>query len=1160
MKVQKGTWQLEDGQFVGNECAWPSNGAIHGCKQRHVNEFVVEMARSLNSPLLLTLDAHFVKPETKMVQDILLQNGNKNGWRASSAYYQMDTEQAWSAWSKNHGATHGFAQIFQEAVENNSRFAEMIDKIEIEKKYHLPEVEFPPEIRGTNDEKLLALLMKRIRLHDRMPKDPELAEIYLARLQREIAVIAYNGKINFLPYFLIIDTKICSFVRQRGHLMGPGRGSAAGCLLSYLLKITHIDPIVWNLSFERFLSLGRINRGKFPDIDLDFGDPKIVVDYLAAEYQEKFARICTTGTAKLKGAIRDVSRIILKTGENPALAQIVNDLCETIENTPQGADIHKWLYGHEDNEGSHPGYIETNTDLLSFFGSFPQVKEMVDQVLDVPRSVGRHASAYCISDEPIHSIVPMCKIKGEDCTQFTMGPVESLGLIKMDFLGLNTLNDIQGAIEIIKRRRNINIDIYSMETEARQVINSGDTIGININDPAVFKMFCDGETATVFQFKTAVATPLCRDIKPKNLHDLASITANGRPGTMYALMEDGKTTLIDEWKDRRMGLKKVTFLHPDLEPILRSTDGIYCMSLDSTIHDPETGGRIALSDFKKKKTVQSIDSQNGICNGSVIEWVDSGMQDSIQVSLEDGRSLRVTHTTQFLTEFGWKRVSDLTENDYIAIPSRLSPGTSSMSRDRLRILAYLVAEGHLGGSGVEFINSDERLLSAYENSVKKEFGLLTNRRKGRSPGTWRIYSSCGTSGRFAKNRLIEWLRSMGLKTKTGSKKGGARSHEKSIPEEVFSLCPDDLAFFIACYWDCDGSVDQYSWCAKTISRKLADDTQQLLDRLGIQSWIALSEEYESVRGSRKAWGVHVWTPEKMKAVIEPHCLIKKWNFVVSPFCSSETVCRKTFVEEVKLALAQAGLPLKRGCLSIGIDPQHCLPGKICNIPRIPVEIAKRALRFVDLPKTKASSKLRWRKILSIKKLGREQMADLSISVHHNFIANGIVVHNTFQEQIMASFVKCCGYSEEKADEIREIIGKKKADVMAKLLPEIRERLAARQWSGDQIDSFISLCVAASSYSFNACLALESVLDTPGGQKTLGDIQIGDQVLAHDVKNKNPHYVDVLNVFESEAELWEVQLEDGSVLQTSMKHKYLCEDGVQHPLWEILEKELRVVTQ
>lgn len=575
MKVQRGTWQLEDGQFVGNECSWPSNGSVHGCKQRHVNEFVAEMARNLSSPILLTLDAHFVRPETKMVQDILLQNGNKNGWRASSAYYQMDTEQAWSAWSKNHGAMSGFSQIFQEAVENNTRFAEMIEKIEIEKKYHLPEVEFPIEIRGTEDEKLLALLMSRIRLHDRMPKDPEQAEIYLARLQREISVIAYNGKINFLPYFLIIDTKICSFVRQRGHLMGPGRGSAAGCLLSYLLKITHIDPIVWNLSFERFLSLGRINRGKFPDIDLDFGDPKIVVDYLASVYQEKFARICTTGTAKLKGAIRDVSRIVLRTGENPALAQTVNDLCLTIENTPQGADIHKWLYGHEDNEGSHPGYIETHLELKAFFNSFPEVKEMVDKVLDVPRSVGRHASAYCISDEPIHSIVPMCKIKDEDCTQFTMGPVEALGLIKMDFLGLNTLNDIQGAIEIIKRRRDIDIDIYSMETEARQVINKGDVIGININDPSVFKMFCDGETATVFQFKTAVATPLCRDIKPKNLHDLASITANGRPGTMYALMEDGTTTLIDEWKDRRMGLKKVTYLHPDLEPILKPTDGIY---------------------------------------------------------------------------------------------------------------------------------------------------------------------------------------------------------------------------------------------------------------------------------------------------------------------------------------------------------------------------------------------------------------------------------------------------------------------------------------------------------------------------------------------------------------------------------------------------------
>jgi DNA polymerase-3 subunit alpha len=578
MKVQSRTWQLKEGQFVGNECAWPSSGGVHGCKQRHVNEFVVQQARRLESPLLLTLDAHFVKPETKMVQDILLQNGNKNGWRASSAYYQMDTEQAWAAWVKNHGSSPDHSKIFQEAVENNTAFADMIESITIETKYHLPEVEFPIEIQAAHcdqNQKLIAFLMKRILYHGRMPRDPSLRDTYLVRLQKEIEVIANNGRINFLPYFLIIDLEICSHVRERGHLVGPGRGSAAGSLLSYLLKITHLDPIAWNLSFERFLSLGRIRRGKFPDIDLDFGDPKLVVDHLKTKYGERFARICTTGTAKLKGAIRDVSRILLRTGDDPGLAKKVNDLCETIENTPQGADIHKWLYGHEDSEGSHPGYIVSNAELAQFFVDYPEVKAMVDEVLDVPRSVGRHASAYCISDEPIHTIVPMCRIKDEDCTQFTMDPVQELGLIKMDFLGLNTLNDIEGAIRIIEERRGIKIDIYRMETAYPGKINRGDTIGININDPAVYRSFCEGDTATVFQFKTGVATPLCRDIKPKNLHDLASITANGRPGTMYALMEDGETTLIDEWRERRAGRKPVTYLHPDLEPILKPTDGIY---------------------------------------------------------------------------------------------------------------------------------------------------------------------------------------------------------------------------------------------------------------------------------------------------------------------------------------------------------------------------------------------------------------------------------------------------------------------------------------------------------------------------------------------------------------------------------------------------------
>lgn len=581
MKVDSKTWDAQDGLFVGNECSWPSlsDGRLHGCKQHHVNEMVAQIAAEMDGEPLLTLDAHFVRPETKAVQDILLQNGNKTGWRASSAYYQMNGEQAWNEWRKNHGTMLDSQALFCRAVENNTRFAELIQPISFPKEYHLPEVELPPSIiaKGRDENaSLVDFTLERIREHGRLPTDPVRSGIYLERLRKELNVIAYNGKINFLPYFLVIDLDVTSFMGSIGRLVGPGRGSAAGSLLSYLLGITHLDPIEWGLSFERFLSVGRINRGKFPDIDLDFGDPKTVIAHLYQKYSSNFARICTTGTAKLKGAIKDVSRIVLETGENKDVAKEVNDLCETIEDVPQGMDTKKWLYGHEDEAGIlHPGYISLNPLLMDFFVKYPEVKTMVDEVLGVPRSVGRHASAYCISNIPIAEIVPMCRVKDEDCTQFTMGPVEALGLIKMDFLGLNTLNDIEGALRVIRERRGFSIDIYKLAHGVPEVINAGDTIGVDITCLKTFAEFRRGNTATVFQFKTKVATPLCISVGPRKLMDLANITANGRPGTMYALMEDGKTTLIDEWVGRRRGEKPVTYLHPDLEPILRDTDGIF---------------------------------------------------------------------------------------------------------------------------------------------------------------------------------------------------------------------------------------------------------------------------------------------------------------------------------------------------------------------------------------------------------------------------------------------------------------------------------------------------------------------------------------------------------------------------------------------------------
>lgn len=556
MRVNKNTWkELNTGFFLRKECTpIVKSGDI----QRAGNELIMKIARNLNIPILLTLDAHFVNKEQKIVQDLLLQNGRteEKGLKFYTKYYQMNTQDAWSKWMQVHGTD--YSSQFVEAVESNHALASMCDRISLQKEYRLPEVNFPREIIEVSsnfDERCKQYAIELINKHERLKDDSR----YVDRLKKEISIIANNGKINLLPYFFALHD-ICESARQLNIWIGAGRGSAGGCLLAYLLKITHIDPIKYNLSFERFLSSGRINRGKLPDIDIDFSEPDKVAEFLKAKYGDKFARICTTGTNKIKSAIRDVSRVILDTKNDEDAKLYVDNVCKTISNVPQGfSDLNKWLHGWEDDEGAHPGELGTNKALSDFFKEHPAVQELVEQVLGIPKSLGRHASAYCLADIPLSEIVPICTINEEDCTQFTMEAVEAMGLVKFDLLGLNTLKDIGNCVKLIKERHGIDIDIYSIE-----------------EDQKVFKEFSDGKTETIFQFNGAVPTNVCKLIKPQSILDLASITAACRPGTMYAEMEDeeGKSTLINIWVKRRQSDKPFSFLHDSLKDTLSTTHGI----------------------------------------------------------------------------------------------------------------------------------------------------------------------------------------------------------------------------------------------------------------------------------------------------------------------------------------------------------------------------------------------------------------------------------------------------------------------------------------------------------------------------------------------------------------------------------------------------------
>lgn len=544
--------------FVGLECS------IHrptGDLQKHGNDEMIRIARAIKAPLLLTIDSHFIKPDQKKLQDIILMS-TVSPWAFSNSYHIPTVDEAWTTWNQVQGTSPATEAQFIEALENNQAVVDMIDQVGFKKEFHMKEPDLPIDIASTDrtrDQKIEDYVMRLVAEHDRLPTDGRRSE-YIARLKMELDVIARNPTVNFLPYFLILHD-ICVFAREQEIMVGPGRGSAAGSLLAFLLKITHLDPILFNLSFARFLSLGRIRRGKLPDIDTDFSDPKVVVDHLKELHGDLFARVSTTGTMKLKGALRDVSRALLDTKSDKAMADRIESICKTMPKSQTKSDSRAYLYGWEDEEGAHPGVIDMSKELREFLEEFPDVKNGLDGVLDIPRSMGRHASAYCLSDINIGDICPMCVINEEVCTQFSMDPIGSLGFLKVDLLGVNTLSDIQQCLKWIKDRAGISIDPYNFDH-------------IPIDDPAVYDDFCAGKTETVFQFKTEIATDLCKRIKPRNLMDLSAITANGRPGAMYALMEDGETTLVESWVARRNGTAPVTYIHPDLEEILESTSGV----------------------------------------------------------------------------------------------------------------------------------------------------------------------------------------------------------------------------------------------------------------------------------------------------------------------------------------------------------------------------------------------------------------------------------------------------------------------------------------------------------------------------------------------------------------------------------------------------------
>lgn len=482
---------------------------------------LVKLAEEIGAPLVATNDAHYIKRSDAKAHDVLLaiQTGStvddENRMRFANDEFYLKSESEMMELFPEH----------PEAIENSHKIAERCN-VEFEfGEYHLPEF-IPPE-GMTNKDYLRKLCYDGLerRYGSEALQD---GSTYRDRLESELEVIE---KMGYVEYFLIVWDFI-HYAKSNDIPVGPGRGSAAGSIVAYSLAITEIEPIKYNLIFERFLNPERVSM---PDIDVDFciDRRQEVIDYVVQKYgKDKVSQIITFGTLKAKAAVRDVGRAL-----NASYAE-ADSIAKAIP-AELGMTISKAL--------------DINRDLRARYETEPLVKNILDMSMAVegmPRHSSTHAAGIVISKMPLDEYVPLYMSDKGLATQFNMTTIEELGLLKMDFLGLRNLTMINEAIQLIKENHGVEIDFSKMDYD----------------DPAVYEMISKGNTQGIFQLESAGMTEFMKNLNPSCFEDIVAGISLYRPGPMDS---------IPKYIENKKNPEKVKYVDPHLEPILNVTYG--CM-------------------------------------------------------------------------------------------------------------------------------------------------------------------------------------------------------------------------------------------------------------------------------------------------------------------------------------------------------------------------------------------------------------------------------------------------------------------------------------------------------------------------------------------------------------------------------------------------------
>ncbi|RKZ39854.1 MAG: DNA polymerase III subunit alpha, partial [Gammaproteobacteria bacterium] len=820
---------------------------------------------------------------------------------------------------------------------------------------------------------------------------------YDERLVLELDTIIQMG---FPGYFLIVADFI-QWAKENNIPVGPGRGSGAGSLVAYALNITDLDPIHYELLFERFLNPERVSM---PDFDIDFciEGRDDVISYVAKRYgRERVSQIITYGTMAAKAVVRDVGRVLAHPhGFVDKIAKLIPfELGITLGKALEKEDTLRSRYKQEE-----------------------EVRALIDmarKLEGLTRNSGKHAGGVVIAPSVLTDFTPLyCEEDSTDLmTQFDKGDVEAVGLVKFDFLGLRTLTIIKWALQTINHFADRPIDISK----------------IPLDDPGTYSLLKRGDTTAVFQLESGGLKKLIRRMRPDCFEDIVALVALYRPGPLQSGM-------VDDFIERKQGRAKVEYPHPDLAPILKPTYGVIvyqeqvmqiaqvlagytlggadllrrCLSGTTEIVDASTGRLLTLSEialypkFWLGRNIFTLDLKTQkITQQPITAIYPNGIRDVWEIITKTHRKIRATEDHLFYTLLGWKPLKAFQIGDRIALAKNIPiTHNNEISDAQIKLTAYLIGDGHLcpqTSSRSYFCNTDPDLIADFNLCAEELFGYPAPIDYQVHPGHKTVaYARIGFVPEFKS--WVDWH----IKR--------AYSRDKEIPIWVFSLPKCQLQLFLGTLWSTDGSFDtlighaDYNSTSKVLIRQI----QHLLLRLGIVALFNLKKAI--YRGKPYiSYRAQVTGREDMLKFcdsIQPSLSRYKWKkaqacyFVIKD--KSRNQSKHTIPADVIKLIASAkyasgmtwadidqAVDAKKGSMASALNFQKAPTRNLARhrVRNFAIALQNEQLRHI------AESEVFWDDILSIEYIGKEEVFDLSISETHNFVANDFIVHNCMGKKI-----------------------------------------------------------------------------------------------------------------------------------------------------------------